>query len=259
MSHATRMPAMFIGHGSPMNALEDNRYTRAWEEQARKLPAPRAILMVSAHWMTPGEVAVTAMDAPETIHDFGGFPQALFDIRYPAPGSPALAQRIAQVLSPLAVRQDLEWGLDHGTWSVLVKMYPEAQIPVLQLSLDLRQPADWHFELGRRLSVLRDEGVMLMASGNVVHNLRQLRSHAAGWDWAVRFNEQIRNAVLNGDRAAVTDYLRFGQDALLSVPTNEHYLPLLYILGSQGADEPVQIITDGIDLGAISMLSVLVG
>jgi len=258
MNHSARMPAIFLGHGSPMNTIEDNRYTLAWEDLGKSLPVPTAILAISAHWMTPGEVAVTAMERPETIHDFGGFPQALFDIRYPAPGAPALAQRIAHLLSPLPVRQDQSWGLDHGTWSVLARMYPEAQIPVVQLSLDLAQPAAWHFELGRSLSALRDEGVLLMASGNVVHNLRQLRSHAPAWDWADRFNQNIRAAILKRDNEAVVDYLRFGQDAILSVPTNEHYLPLLYILGSQAADEQAQIIIDGIDLAAISMLSVLV-
>ena len=258
MSTVMRMPAVFVGHGSPMNALEDNVYTRAWEQLGKTLPQPKAILLVSAHWMTPGGVAVTAMPHPPTIHDFGGFPQALFDMQYPAPGSPELAGRIQNLLQPLPVEADLRWGLDHGAWSVLVKIYPEAQIPVVQLSLDLAQPARWHFELGQRLSALRDEGVMLMASGNVVHNLRQMRMHSPAWDWAQRFNDAIGNAIRSGDDETVIDYLKLGDDARWSVPTNEHYLPLLYILGSRQPGETAQIVCDGTELGAISMMSVQV-
>lgn len=257
MTQPQRMPAIFIGHGSPMNAIEDNVYTQAWEALGRRFPEPRAILMISAHWMTRG-VAVTAMQQPQTIHDFGGFPQALFDIQYPAPGNPELAQRIAEHLAPLPVVLDQEWGLDHGTWSVLVKMYPQAQIPVIQLSLDLTQPASWHFELGQRLAALRDDGVMLMASGNVVHNLRRIALQSPGFDWAHRFNDVMRKAILEDDTEKLVNYQQFGQDAALSVPTSEHFLPLLYVMGSKNGHDKTEIVVDGMDLGAISMMTVLI-
>lgn len=257
MPVSMRTPAIFIGHGSPMNAIEENQYTQAWKEIARRFARPKAILMVSAHWMTHG-LAVTAMAKPRTIHDFGGFPQALFDVQYPAPGEPALAQRIADLLAPLHVVQDQHWGLDHGTWSVLVKMYPDADLPVLQLSLDLSQTTAWHFELGQKLATLRDEGVMLMASGNVVHNLRRLAGQASGYDWAQRFNDAMRAAMLEQDWEKLIHYEQFGSDASLSVPTNEHFLPLLYVLGAKSAQDQLEIACDGIELGAISMMSVVV-
>lgn len=257
MTQPQRMPAIFVGHGSPMNAIENNIYTQAWEALGQRFPAPKAILMISAHWMTRG-VAVTAMKQPQTIHDFGGFPQALFDIQYPAPGDPALAQHIAQHLAPLPVVLDQQWGLDHGTWSVLVKMYPQAQIPVIQLSLDLTQPASWHFELGQRLAALRDEGVMLMASGNVVHNLRRMAFQSPGFDWAHRFNNVMRKAILEDDTEKLVNYQQFGQDAALSVPTSEHFLPLLYVMGSKNSHDKTEIVVDGMDLGAISMMTVLI-
>lgn len=257
MQPSQRMPAIFVGHGSPMNAIEDNDYTRAWQQLGQRFPAPKAILMISAHWMTHG-VGITAMAAPPTIHDFGGFPQALFDIRYPAPGDPALAAQIAAWLAPLPVALDQEWGLDHGTWSVLVKMYPQAQIPVLQLSLDMTQPAEWHFELGRRLSALREQGILLMGSGNVVHNLRRVALHAPAYDWAQRFNDVMREAILAQDKDKLIHYEQFGQDAALSVPTTEHFLPLLYIAGSVTADDQISIVAEGMDLGSISMMSVVV-
>lgn len=257
MTQSQRMPAIFVGHGSPMNAIENNIYTQAWEALGQRFPAPKAILMISAHWMTRG-VAVTAMKQPQTIHDFGGFPQALFDIQYPAPGDPALAQHIAQHLAPLPVVLDQQWGLDHGTWSVLVKMYPYAQIPVIQLSLDLTQPASWHFELGQRLAALRDEGIMLMASGNVVHNLRRMAFQSPGFDWAHRFNNVMRKAILEDDTEKLVNYQQFGQDAALSVPTSEHFLPLLYVMGSKNGHDKTEIVVDGMDLGAISMMTVLI-
>ncbi|MFZ6768878.1 4,5-DOPA dioxygenase extradiol [Undibacterium sp. Di26W] len=257
MSVSPRSPAIFIGHGSPMNALDDNDYTRAWHDLGQTLARPKAILMVSAHWMTRG-VAVTAMPRPRTIHDFGGFPQALFDIQYPAAGDPALAARVADLLAPMTVVQDQQWGLDHGTWSVLVKMYPQADVPVVQLSLDLSQPAAWHFELGRQLSVLRDEGVMLMASGNVVHNLRRMSSEVRAYDWAQRFNDTMRAAILEQDWDKLVHYEQFGNDASLAVPTNEHFLPVLYVLGSKRPDERVTVFAEGMELGAISMMSVAV-
>ena len=258
MSVITRMPAIFYGHGSPMNALEDNAYTRVWESFATRFARPKAILVVSAHWTTHG-TAVTAMSAPKTIHDFGGFPQALFDMQYPAPGDPALAAHVAQLLAPLPVQLDVQWGLDHGAWSVLIKTYPKADIPVLQLSLDMTQPAAYHFALGQKLAVLRDEGVMIIGSGNVVHNLRRMDPHSAGFDWAQRFNLAMRTAIASGQFDQVVNYESLGQDATLAVPTTEHFLPLLYVLGARVGDEAIAITTEGMELGAISMMSVVIG
>ncbi|MEB6536176.1 4,5-DOPA dioxygenase extradiol [Pantoea stewartii] len=256
-----RMPALFLGHGSPMNALEENRYTAAWRKAGETLPRPRAILAVSAHWYTQG-TAVTAMDNPRTIHDFGGFPQALFDTRYSAPGSPALAEEIAERLSPVPVHLDHAWGLDHGSWGVLIKMYPDADIPVVQLSIDSVKPAAWHFGMGRKLSALRDRGVMIVASGNVVHNLRKvLWGGGEAYSWATGFNNFVRDNLAVQAEADAHPLVSFMQhpDAALSNPTPEHFLPLLYVLGSRHADEPVTVPVEGMEMGAISMLSVQVG
>ncbi|MET0499266.1 MAG: 4,5-DOPA dioxygenase extradiol [Steroidobacteraceae bacterium] len=261
MNHtATSAPALFIGHGSPMNAIEDNRYTRAWRDLGQRLAVPRAILAVSAHWYTRG-TAITAMANPRTIHDFGGFPQALFDVRYPAPGDIALAREVRDMLTPLPVALDEAWGLDHGTWSVLIHMYPQAQVPVLQLSIDATQPPLFHHELGKRLQALRDSGVMIFGNGNVVHNLRtiQWQPDAPAPQWAVTFNDYVKDAVRRGDHAALIDYRAAGESAELAVPSLEHYLPLLYVLGAAREDEAPEILIDGIELGTISMLSVGVG
>ncbi|MTH46646.1 4,5-DOPA-extradiol-dioxygenase [Intestinirhabdus alba] len=258
-----RMPALFLGHGSPMNALEDNRYTRAWRGLAESLPRPRAIVVISAHWYIRG-TGVTAMAAPKTLHDFSGFPQALYDMHYPAPGSPELAQRLVELLSPVPVTQDKEaWGFDHGTWGVLSKMYPDADIPVVQLSIDSTRPAAWHFDIGRRLAALRDEGIMLLASGNAVHNLRTVRwqGDAAPWPWAVSFNDFVKsNLIWRGPTAQhpLVNYLSH-ESGSLSHPTPEHFLPLLYIIGAWDGEEPVTVPLDGIVLGSLSMLSVQVG
>lgn len=256
-----RMPALFLGHGSPMNVLEDNRYTHTWQQLGQTLPRPKAIVAISAHWYTQG-TAVTAMAQPRTLHDFGGFPQALFDKRYPAPGSPALAQQVQSLLAPVAVHADTgEWGLDHGTWGVLIKMYPEVDIPVVQLSIDATRDAAYHFALGRKLAALRDEGVMLVASGNVVHNLRTVRwqDEAEPYPWALSFDQFVRgNLSAQGEPHPLIEY-RQHQDAALSNPSPEHFLPLLYVLGSRIGDEPVTVPVDGIMLGSISMLSVQVG
>ncbi|MGB7480359.1 MAG: 4,5-DOPA dioxygenase extradiol [Burkholderiaceae bacterium] len=259
-SSGRRLPALFLGHGSPMNALQENAYTALWRRLGDTLPRPRAILVVSAHWCTRG-IGVTAMAAPRTIHDFGGFPQALFDMRYPAPGDPALAARIQELLAPLPVHPDHDWGLDHGTWSVLCKVYPEADIPVLQLSLDLTQPAAWHFELGARLAPLRDQGVLLVGTGNVVHNLRLMTrgGPAATPDWATAFNDRVRAVLADGDLRALADYAGWGPEAQLAVPTVEHYLPLLYAAGSHQPGDAVTILIDGIEAGTLSMLSVAIG
>ncbi|HYD96652.1 MAG TPA: 4,5-DOPA dioxygenase extradiol [Noviherbaspirillum sp.] len=253
-----RLPAIFIGHGSPMNALEENAYTQVWRQLAASMPKPKAILAVSAHWYTEG-TAVTAMDAPRTIHDFRGFPQQLFDIRYPAPGDSALAARVRELLAPVEVRLDNEWGLDHGSWSILVKMYPDADVPVVQLSIDATRPPSYHLELGHVLAKLRDEGVLLMATGNVVHNLRLMRRDSDGYDWALRFNDEVRDCLLAGDVARLAAYAQWGEHARLSVPTAEHFLPLLYITGTLQAGESVRIATDGFVMGSISMLTAVVG
>jgi 4,5-DOPA dioxygenase extradiol len=257
---AQRMPAVFFGHGSPMNTLEQNRYTEAWRKIGKSVPRPTAILAVSAHWYIPG-TAVTAMETPETIHDFGGFPQALFEFQYPAPGRPALAQRVRKLLAPLAVRPDDSWGLDHGTWSVLAHAFPQADVPVVQLSIDATQPASFHYDLGRRLAPLRDEGVLIVGSGNVVHNLRMIKwdSAAPGYDWAVRFNDQVRDHLERRDHQPLVDYEKMGGDARLSVPTPDHYLPLLYVIGLQDRNEPILLAVDGIQNASISMLTVVVG
>jgi 4,5-DOPA dioxygenase extradiol len=254
------MPAVFLGHGSPMNTLADNRYTQAWRAIGKKVPQPTAILAVSAHWYIRG-TAVTAMQAPRTIHDFGGFPQALFDYQYPAPGSPALAQRVREILAPLAVRADESWGLDHGTWSVLAHVFPKADIPVVQLSIDASQPPSFHYDLGKRLAPLRDEGVLVVASGNVVHNLGVLnwKDDAPAYDWAQRFNDAVGGYVRKCEHGPLVDYENLGDDARLSIPTLEHYLPLLYILGLQDEGEPALIAIDGIQNASISMMTVVVG
>ncbi|MCQ4094816.1 4,5-DOPA dioxygenase extradiol [Erwinia persicina] len=261
MSH-TRMPALFLGHGSPMNVLEENIWTETWRELGKTLPRPKAIIAVSAHWYTRG-TAVTAMENPRTIHDFGGFPQALFDTRYPAPGSPALARQVAEALSPVAVELDQEWGFDHGSWGVLIKMYPQADIPVVQLSVDATKPAAYHFELGRKLAALREQGVMIVASGNVVHNLRMVRwsGEAEAWPWAESFNQYVRENLSWEGESEQHPLINFMQHdgAALSNPTPEHYLPLLYVLGARAEGEVITVPVDGIVMGSLSMLSVQVG
>jgi 4,5-DOPA dioxygenase extradiol len=254
-----RMPAIFFGHGNPMYALEDNVYTQAWQQLGATIPRPKAILAISAHWYTRG-AAVTAMAVPKTIHDFGGFPQALFDVQYPAPGDPALAERVRECLAPLNVSPDHSWGLDHGTWAVLCKAYPKADVPVVQLSIDATQPAEFHFEIGRKLAVLRDEGILIIGSGNVVHNLRMMVwGESPPFDWATRFNDKIRNHLLRGELQSIVQYENSDQDARLSVPTAEHFLPLLYVIGTKHDDEVVSVAVDGIEGGSISMLTAVIG
>lgn len=257
MNKPQLMPALFIGHGSPMNALQDNRYTQSWQRLGQQIPRPKAILAISAHWTTRG-TAVTAMAAPATIHDFGGFPQALFDIGYPAAGDPALAARVCELLAPTPVLMDQSWGLDHGSWSVLCKMYPAADVPVLQLSIDLTQDAAFHLDLGRRLAVLREEGVLIVGSGNLVHNLRTAvwGDTVPAFDWAQRFNGKMRDCLLADDRAQLLNHIGSGPDAALSVPTPEHFQPLLYIVGSKQPQETTTLFNDVIELGSIGMLSV---
>ena len=253
------MPVVFFGHGSPMNTLDLNPYTEAWRNLGAAMPAPKAIVCVSAHWYTEG-TAVTAMSRPRTIHDFYGFPQALFDVRYPAPGAPELAARVRALLAPLEVALDESWGLDHGTWSVLKHAYPRADVPVIQLSIDGTQPPQFHYDAGRRLAALRDEGVLVVGSGNVVHNLRLMRREGGqAFDWAVRFNERIRAALASRDHRTLIDFARLGEDARLSVPTPEHYLPLLTSPLLQGEDESMAFPVDGYDLCSVSMLTAAAG
>jgi 4,5-DOPA dioxygenase extradiol len=259
-ANSNRMPVAFFGHGSPMNALEKNRYSLAWEQFGRTATLPRAVLCVSAHWYTRG-TAVTAMVRPRTIHDFGGFPQALYDVQYPARGDPALAAEVRELLAPTQVVEDIsEWGLDHGTWSVLRHIYPKADVPVVQLSLDATQPLAYHYELATRLAPLRNAGVLIIGSGNVVHNLRMaLRvDGAAAFDWAARFNAEVRRRVLSHDHAGLCDMESLGPDASLCIPTPEHYLPFLYAIALQRSDDRIAFQTDGIELGSISMMSIVI-
>jgi 4,5-DOPA dioxygenase extradiol len=260
MTNTARMPAVFFGHGSPMNTLEQNRYTDAWRHIGASVPKPKAILCISAHWMTRG-TAVTAMDKPRTIHDFGGFPQALFEVQYPAPGDPALAARVTELLAPADIQLDRSWGLDHGTWSVLAHAFPAADVPVVQLSLDASLSPKSHYELAARLAPLRAEGVLIVGSGNVVHNLGRMQwaEDTTPYDWATRFNDQVRGWLLARDHRALIDFASLGDAARLSVPTPEHYLPLLYISAQQGENEPVSLPVDGIKYGSIGMLTAVVG
>lgn len=255
------VPALFFGHGNPMNALGSNSYTDGWRRIGQALPRPKAILSISAHWFVP-QIAVTGTAAPRTIHDFGGFPRELYQVQYPAPGSLELARQVQKLLAPLRVAWDESWGLDHGTWSVLRHVYPGADIPVVQLSIDETQPAPFHFEIGKRLASLREQEILIIGSGNLVHNL-----HAYGWgrhmpdpyDWATRFETTARELIMVGDYEPLINYERLGPDALLSIPTPDHYFPLLYVLGSRREGEDVSFPVEGVDGGSISMLTVMVG
>lgn len=261
MTPTTRMPAIFFGHGNPMNALERNAWTESWARTGATIPRPKAIVCVSAHWYLPGTL-VTGNDRPRTIHDFGGFPRPLYEVQYPAPGHPPLAKRLQKLLAPIDVRLDEGWGFDHGTWSVLCHVYPDCSVPIVQLSIDETQPAHFHFAVGKRLAALRDEGILVMGSGNVVHNL-----HAFAWgrhpvepfDWALSFEAKARALMSAGDFAPLVEYESMGRDAMLSAPTPDHYLPLLYVLGAAHPGESVSFPAEGVDGGSVSMLSVQIG
>ncbi len=254
------MPAVFFGHGSPMNTLEHNQYTETWRRLGESVPKPKAILSVSAHWYTRG-TAVTAMESPRTIHDFGGFPQELFEVQYPAPGDPALAARVRELLAPVDVQLDKSWGLDHGTWSVLVHAFPHADVPVVQLSVDGTKPPRFHYELAKKLAPLRDEGTLIVGSGNVVHNLGRIQwtEGAKPYDWAMRFNDAVRGCLAARDHGPLIDYATLGEYASLSVPTPEHYLPQLYVIAQQSENETISLPIDGIEFGSIGMLTAVVG
>jgi 4,5-DOPA dioxygenase extradiol len=254
------MPVVFFGHGSPMNAILPNRYADAWRRIGAALPGPKAILSVSAHWYTRG-TAVTSMAAPRTIHDFHGFPQPLYEVQYPAPGDPALAARVRSLAAPVDAQLDGSWGLDHGTWQVLMHAFPAADIPVVQLSIDATQPGSFHYALGKRLAPLRDEGVLVVGSGNIVHNLRlmQRSADAPPFDWAVRFSDRVRALLAARDHAPLVDFASLGEDARLSIPTPDHYLPLLYCIALQTGDDALEFPVDGIDIGSVGMLSAVIG
>lgn len=253
-----RMPAIFLGHGNPMNAIEQNAYTNAWRDIGSRIPRPSGIVAVSAHWYLPATL-VLAMERPRTIHDFGGFPRPLYEVTFPAPGDPALATRIRELLAPVEVGLDDRWGFDHGTWSVLRHVFPKADIPVVQISIDETQPAEFHYQIGQRLRPLRDEGVLIMGSGNLVHNL-----HAYAWgrhpvepfEWAVRFEKQAKTLLQRGDHQPLVAYESLGADAMLSAPTPDHYLPLLYVMGASEKNDAVTFPVEGVDGGAVSMLAV---
>ncbi len=253
------MPVLFVGHGNPMNAINDNAYARAWERLGRELIRPKAILCVSAHWEAEATRVSTQAD-PRTIHDFYGFPQELYDVRYPCTGSPELAEEIIR-LSGGGVAPDETWGIDHGTWSVLRRMYPDADIPVVQLSLDYQKTPRRHFELARMLGPLREQGVLIIGSGNLVHNLRRMKfsEDADPYDWAVSFDETVTHLIEERKYDRLIDYSRLGSAAALSIPTNEHYLPLLYVLALARTDEPAAFPVTGIDLGSVSMRAVQFG
>jgi 4,5-DOPA dioxygenase extradiol len=251
------MPLLFIGHGSPMNGIEDNEFSTKWEQLGKEIPLPTAVLCISAHWLTKGTL-VTAMEHPQTIHDFGGFPQALFDVQYPAPGDPVLAKETASLIHKTSVGLDHEWGLDHGTWSIVKRMYPEANIPVLQLSIDYNKGPQYHYELARELEALREKGVLIIGSGNMVHNLRIIdwQRMNSGYDWAIDINETFKKSILTGDHKSLINYEGLGQAGKLSIPTPEHYLPLLYILGLTSNKEKITIFNDKLVMGSISTTSV---
>lgn len=253
-----RMPVIFFGHGNPMNAIEDNAYTKAWREIGRALPKPKAVLAISAHWYLPATL-VTSMQHPRTIHDFGGFPRELYQVQYPAQGDLQLAARLTQIAS---AGEDHQWGFDHGTWSVLCHVFPDADVPVVQLSIDEAQPPRFHYDLGRKLAPLRDEGILIVGSGNLVHNLHAYawgRHPAEPFDWAVRFERQARSFMLAGNDEMLVEYEALGRDAILSVPTPDHYLPLLYVIGARRKDDRVTFPVEGIDGGSVSMLTVTIG
>lgn len=251
------MPILFAGHGNPMNAIEDNAFSRTWAEVGNPLPRPRAIVCVSAHWETDG-TCVTAMESPPTIHDFHGFPQQLNEMAYPASGSPDLANRITELVRSARIRPDRMWGLDHGAWSVLCRMFPEADIPVVQVSLDAGAPAMFHYKLGRELRPLRQEGVLVLGSGNMVHNLRLMTWTRHGFDWAVECDAAMARLIQDGNHAALTAYAAIPH-ARKAIPSEKHYLPLLYVLGAMYPNEPVAFFNTQVTLGSVSMRGFVAG
>ena len=258
-----KMPVLFIGHGSPMNGIEDNLFSKTWVKLGTEIPKPKAVLVVSAHWLTNG-THITAMEAPKTIHDFGGFPQALFDVQYPAPGSPELALETSKLITSTSVGLDHDWGLDHGTWTVVRHMYPNADIPVLQLSIDYSKPPQYHYDLAKELAALRKKGVLIIGSGNMVHNLRmvawdKLDEPEFGYDWAQEINQVFKEKIVAGDIQSLIQYERLGSAAQLAIPTPDHYYPLLYTLGLQDKTDAIDFFNDKAVGGSLTMTSVKIG
>lgn len=257
------MPILFIGHGSPINGIEDNEFSNRWKKMADEIPVPSAVLVVSAHWLTRG-TKITAMNSPKTIHDFGGFPQALFDVKYNAPGNIALAEETRMLLQPTSIELNHDWGLDHGTWTVVRHMYPDAKIPVLQLSIDYTQGSQYHYNLSKQLYALRKKGVLIIGSGNMVHNLGmvawdKIEVPGFGFDWALEMNDTFKNLIKNGDHKPLINYEKLGAAAKLAIPSPEHYWPLLYTLGLQGKNEKIAFFNDKAVMGSITMTSVKIG
>lgn len=253
-----KMPVLFVGHGNPMNAIEENEFSKTWGEIGKTLPVPKAILCVSAHWQTKG-TKVTAMERPKTIHDFYGFPQELFNKQYPAPGSPSFAKETQQLVKKSSVELDYEWGLDHGCWSVLTRLFPSAEIPVYQLSLDYTQPPEYHYNLAKELAELRKKEVLIIGSGNIVHNLGMMQWSDTAFEWAKEFDERIKNYVLSKEHRRIIHYEELGTSAKLAIPTNEHYLPLLYSLALQDQKDAVSFFTEKTVMGSVSMRSIRIG
>ncbi|OSZ77910.1 4,5-DOPA dioxygenase extradiol [Chitinophagaceae bacterium IBVUCB2] len=257
------MPVLFIGHGSPMNGIEDTEFSRRWTQMPKEIPTPKAVLVVSAHWFTKG-TQITAMDFPKTIHDFGGFPDELFAVQYPAPGNPVLAKETASLIHSTKIELDHDWGLDHGTWTVVRHMYPEAKIPVLQLSIDYTKGPQYHYDLAKELYELRKKGVLIIGSGNMVHNLRmvawdKMKEPGYGYDWALQMNDRFKNLITTDDHKPLINYKSLGKEALLAIPTPEHYLPLLYTLGLKGSKDAISFFNDKAVAGSLTMTSVKIG
>lgn len=252
------MPALFIGHGSPMNGIEDNDFSRNWHKLGQEITKPAAVLVISAHWFTRG-TRITAMGSPRTIHDFGGFPPELFAVQYPAPGDPQLAAEAARLVHSTEIVQDHDWGLDHGAWTIVRHMYPEANIPVLQMSIDFTKPPQYHYDLAAELADLRKKGVLIMGSGNMVHNLRMLSwemINGGGYDWAESMNDKFKELITSGNHKELIGYEKLGREALMAIPTPEHYLPLIYVLGLKKSNEQVSFFNDKAVGGSLTMTSV---
>ena len=262
LDNSDSMPLFFFGHGSPMNAIESNQFTRKWNEIGSNLPKPKAIICISAHWETKGSY-VTAMEYPKTIHDFGGFPDELYRVQYPAPGSPELAQDVINHVTNTTIGSDLNWGLDHGCWSVVKHLYPNADIPIIQLSIDYTKDVEYHYRLAKELSALRSKGILIIGSGNIVHNLRILAWDKANdpnyaYDWASEANNKMIEYILSGDYQPLIEYQKQGRAFQLAIPTPEHYIPLIYTLGLKNDSEKVSIFNNEALMGSITMTSVMI-
>lgn len=262
-TNTPKMPVLFLGHGSPMNAIEENIFVQGFRNVSKQIPKPNAILCISAHWLTDGSF-VTAMDLPKTIHDFYGFPKALFEVQYPAPGSPELAKETAALLLPNVVEEDHSWGLDHGAWSVIRHLYPDADIPVIQLSIDYSKPMSYHFELAQRLQKLREKGILIIGSGNIVHNLRMIdwqniSTIGSGWDWAIEARAKTNQWMMEGDFRKIVDYHQQGTALQKAVPTPDHFAPLVYALALKNQNDELVLFNDELIGGSLSMTSIKIG